>query len=193
MAINEKLNSILEDGEHILWSGVPQPYSLFDPSRKSGTMLSLCLAAGWAILSIGGYYALTLSQGGQLSIGVILFLLCFSLMILWMPISDKTRVKKLSYAVTDKKIIVVSTENTDPVVMRIKDIDGVRIDQADNGNCHVRAGKAAFKASPRKLPVIAHRGEYTDENGVKVYKGIVFFNVTAEDGKTISNLLKKDS
>ncbi len=193
MAITEKLHNLLQEGEIIRWSGSPQPYSLFDAGRRGGTILSICLAVIWAALSVGAYYALTVSKGGDISLGVVGFCLCISLLILWMPFSDKTRVKKLSYAVTDRNVFVVSAENTEPVVMPIKNVDAVRVDKGDNGNCHVRVGSGVFRASARKLPVMAHRGEYDDQNGKKVYKGVVFFNVTAEDGRIISNLLQKAS
>ncbi len=190
MGTNEKLNKALEEGEVIRWSGITQPYSLFDEGRKTGTIISLCWALGWAIVSIGGYYLATRSNGAEISTGVILFCIGISLIIVWMPISDKSKVKKLSYAVTDKKVIIVSKENDTPLTMPLADIDDIRIEKGDNGNCHVRVGSPVFKMSQRKLPVLAYRGEYVDEDGKKIYKGLGFFNVTAEDGKAISKLLK---
>ncbi len=190
MIATEKLNKTLEEGEVIRWSGVTQPYSLFDASRKTGTIISLCWALAWAVLSIGGYYAVALSNGAEISKGVIIFCLGVSAIIIWMPISDKSKVKKLSYAVTDKKVVIVSKENDAPIIMPLAAIDDIRIDKGDNGNCHVRVGSPVFKISSRKLPVLAYRGEYVDQDGQKVYKGMGFFIVRAEDGKAISKLLK---
>lgn len=187
MTSNEMLNTVLEDGETVQWSGAPQPYSLFDPSRKGSTYTTLCLAVAWGVLSVGGYYA----SGVEVKTGLVVFLLAVSGLIIWIPISDKSKVKKLLYAITDKKAIVASQENKDPIILPIADIDDVRVDTADNGNCHVRLGTPVFKVSSRKLPVLAYRGEYDDIDGNKKYKGVVLFNIKAEDGKLIKNLLRK--
>lgn len=187
MNVNEKLNQLLENGETIQWSGVPQPYSIFDPSRKASTITTLCVALLWTIISVGGYYA----SGTEIKTGIVIFFLAISAIIVWMPISDKGRIKKLLYGITDRRVIVTAQENSDPITMPIADIDDIRIDEGDNGNCHVRVGSRVFKASAKKLPGLAYRGEYDDQDGKKKYKGLVLFNVTAKDGKTIESLLKK--
>lgn len=190
MIDNEKLNSALEKGETIKWTGVAQPYGLFDESRKSSTITSIVCALAWAVLSMGGYYALTRSNGADIKTGVMIVLLAISFIILWMPISDKSKIKKLTYAITDKRAIIVSKENNNPIAMNFADIDAIRTDKGDNGNSSVRVGSAVFKAAPRKLPGLAYHGEFVSQNDNKTYTGLVFFNVSAEDGRTISNLLE---
>jgi hypothetical protein len=190
MINNEKLNNILEKRETIRWSGIPLPYSLFDGSRKTSTLMSLYWALAWAILSILGYYAMTASSGAEIKTGVLIFLVGISIMIALMPVLDKGKIKKLSYAVTDKRAIIVSGENDNPIAMPLADIDDIRIDKTDNGNCHVRIGSPVFKMPVKKLPGLAFRGEFVDQDGKKKYQGLVFFNVSAEDAKMIGNLLK---
>ncbi|SBW04102.1 hypothetical protein KL86DPRO_20258 [uncultured delta proteobacterium] len=114
------------------------------------------------------------------------FCVAVPLFVLWMPVSDKNKVKKLSYAVTDKRAIVLSDK---PISVRIADIDAIRTDNADDGNCHIRVGSPAFKAPSKKLPVLAWRGESCDQGDDKKYTGLAFFNVNAEDEKIIRNLL----
>lgn len=190
MIDNEKLNTMLENGETIQWSGVARPYSVFDETRKKGTILSVCIALAWAALSIGGYYAAIASSGAEAKTGLVLFLLAISFFILWMPLSDKGKIKKLLYAITDKRVIIGTSENNPPITMPIADIDAIRLDNADNGNCHVRMGSTVFKAAPRKLPGLAYSGKYIHENDAKKYTGLLFYNVSAEDGKAISTLLE---
>lgn len=187
---NEKLNSALEQGETIKWSGVPQAYSLFDESRKKSTIFTVCCAAAWAVLSIGGYYAAVASSNADIKTGVIVFLLATACLIVWMPISDKGKVKKLTYAVTDKRVLIVSKEDRNPIAMPFSDIDAIRVDKADNGSCNVRVGSSTFKTSLRKLPSLAYLGRFTLENDNKSYTGLALFNVKDEDGKKISNLLE---
>lgn len=182
-----RLNNILEQGEIIQWSGFPQPYSLFGESYKKSTIVSLGLALTWAVLLVGGYYALSITKGVEIQTPVMLFCVAVPLFVVWMYIADNKKVKRLSYVVTDKRAIVLSDK---PISMPIADIDAIRVDEADNGDCHVRVGSAAFKTSSRKLPILAHRGEFIGEDTEKICKGLVFFNVRAEDEKKLRTLLK---
>jgi hypothetical protein len=150
----------------------------------------VCLAVALGIILAGGYYAINASRGTEIKTGIMLFCLCVPLIVVWMPISDQSKVKKLLYAVTDKMVLIVSKDNDKPLTMRLADIDAIRVDQSDKGNCHVRVASPVFKAALRKLPGLACRGEFVDQDGNKMYKGLVLFNVSAEDGKVISNLLQ---
>ena len=189
MSENTNLHKVLEQGETIRWSGTPQPYSLFDESRKNSTIFTLSLALVVGIFLVGGYYGLSATRDMEIKSGVMIFLIFVPLFIIWMPLADKGKVKKLLYAVTDKRAIVVSGSDSKPITMPLSAVDDIRIDNADNSNCHVRVGSAVFKASTKKLPVLAFRGENDSEDN-QTYKGLVFFNVRAEDGKAIHNLLK---
>ncbi len=129
MINTEKLNAILEKGETVQWSGTPQPYSLFDESRKKSTYYTLCWALDWAIVTIGAYYALVIApSGSEVQKGVVGFLLIISLFIVWMPISDKSKVKKLTYAITNHRVIIIPHESTSLLTMRFAQIDAIRID-----------------------------------------------------------------
>ena len=187
MINNDTLNKFLEDGETIRWSGASQPNSIFDSSRKTSTTISLCIAAAWAVISVGAYYA----SGADIKIGVVLFLLAISAIILWMPISDNLKIKKLLYGITDKNVFVVSPDNAEPIMLPLPNNDEFRIENADNGNYHVKVGVPTFKMSARKLAVSAYRGEYDNDEGRKVYTGLVFFNISAKDGKMAEDLLKQ--
>ncbi len=186
MSDNSKLHSILEQGETVMWSGVPQPYSLFGESYKKSTIRTLCWALVWGVVLLGGYYALAVTKDVAIQKSILLFCAAVPVFIIGMAITDKNKVQKLVYAVTDKRAIVLSDK---PISMRIADIDDIRVDDADDGNCHIRVGSPAFKASAKKLPVLAYRGESSDQDNT-VYKGLAFFNVSAEDQKTIRALLK---
>jgi hypothetical protein len=185
-----KLKTFLEDGETIEWSGTPQPYTLFDASRKSSTVASLCWAVAWAVLLLGGYFALSIVKDLEIKSGVMVCLAAVPLFIAWVPVSDKGKVKKLLYAVTNKRVISLSQGESEPVAIARTAIDAVRVEQGDNGNCHVRIGSSVDKAPAKKLPGLAYRGEYDNHDGTKTYTGVVFFNVRSADGIAIQNALK---
>lgn len=190
MSDNTKLDAILEQDEKILWSGVAQPYSLFDESQKKSTMVTLGWALAWAIVLVGGYAAVAITQNVEIKTGVMVFCLCVPLLIIGMTVADKDKVKKLSYVVTNKRAIVLSDK---PIFLRTDDIDDIRVDTADNGNCHIRVGAATFKTSPRKLPFLAHRGVLSGQDSGKPYTGLVFYNVRGKDEKIVSPLLKGEA
>ena len=187
---DESLDKFLEDGEIVQWSATPQPYRLFDETHKTSTIISLCWALAWGIILIGGYYYTCASQGHEIKTGVMVFCSAIPVMLAWSPAADRNNVKKLTYAITDKKAIVISSEAEKACTMNIADIDGLRVEKTDNGNCHVRVGSPVFKASARKLPGLAFRGEFDNIDSNKIYKGLVFYNVSAEDGNAIRDLLK---
>ena len=190
MRDNEIFNKFLEEGETVRWSAAPQPYGLFDETHKTSTLISLCWALAWGIFLVGGYYWLSVSQGQEIRKGIMAFCAVIPLMLAWGPVTDKNNVKKLRYAVTDKKIIVVYSDTDKAFTMNTADVDELRFEKTVNGNCHLRLGSPVFKVSARKLTGLAFRGEFDTEGNDKIYKGLVFYNLSAEDGNAIHTLLK---
>jgi hypothetical protein len=186
----EKLNKLLKEGETTRWSGTPGSYGLFDKACRISTIIPLCLAFVFGIIPIPVYYAYCVSINYEVKIGVIIFFIIVFLVIAYRPVSDKNNVKSLLYAVTDKRAIIVSGKDDNARAMRIEDIDDLRIEEAGNGNCHIRIGSPVTKAATGKLPRLAYVGTFNEQDNVKIYTGLVFFNVPAEDGKTIAALLK---
>ena len=190
MQDNGTLSKFLKEGEAIQWSGTPQPYGIFDAAHKASTMISLCWALVWGIILVGGYYASTVKSGQEIKTGIMIVCALVPVAVAWSPIRDKNNILKQQYALTDKKAIVVSSEAGTPLTMNIADIDRVRVEKTGSGNCHVRLGSPVFQASARKLLGLACRGEFDSKDNNKIYKGLVFYNVSAEDGNVIRGLLE---
>ena len=188
MQNDEKLSKLLEKGGVVRWSGTPQPYGLFDETHKTSTMISLFWALLWGIILVGGYYASAVKTGQEIQKGIMAFCAVIPIAVAWGPIRDKSNIKKMLYALTDKRAIVISSDENNSLTMNITDIDGVRVEKTNNGNCHIRLGSPVFKASARKLLGLAYRGEFETEDNNKIYKGLVFYNVSAKDGDMIRGL-----
>ena len=190
MQDSEMFSKILKEGETMRWSGTPRPYGLFDETHKTSTLISLCWALAWGILLVGGYYALSVSQGQEIRKGVMFFCAIIPIMVACGPITDKGNIKKLRYPVTDKRLIITSAGETGKeCAMDVTDVDEWRVEKTANGNCHVRIGSKIFKASARKLISLATHGDYDMKGNDKIYKGLVLYNLSAEDGDTIYNIL----
>jgi hypothetical protein len=190
MPDNDNFEKWLEEGENIHWSGSPQPYGLFDEVHKTSTLVALCWAVVWGAILVGGYYALSVSRDLEIKTSVMVICAAVPLLIAWSPVGDKSNIKKLRYAVTDKKMIVISSEGGKECILPIMDLDAIRIEKAGDGTCHLRFGSSIFNVPARKLPSLAIRGEYEVSNNTRRYTGLVFYNVKTGDGETICDFLK---
>jgi hypothetical protein len=181
---------LIAEEDIIRWSGSPQPYGVFDEGHKISTLVTLCWAVSWGILLIGGYYAFCVARNLEIKTVVMIVCIAIPLLIAWAPVGDKNNVKKLLYKVTDKKITVTPSEGSREHALPISDIDLIRVEKAGEGTCHVRFGSATFKASAKKLIILAIRGEYKVQKDEKIYTGLVFYNISSSDGDVICDLLK---
>ena len=184
---NEKLNQFLEEGETIKWSGIPQPYGLFDETHRISTIIPLCCAVVCAIIIAVGYCIYCVSKGIDIKEGFMVFCALIPLVVAYRAVTGKNNIKKLIYAVTDKRVVIASKDKDKPCTMRIGDIDGLRSEEAGNGNYHIRIGSPMFKASAKRLSSLACDGKADAQDAVI---GTVFYNVSGDDEKVICNLLK---
>jgi hypothetical protein len=194
MSVSKDVEKWLEEGEALQWSGSPQPYSLLDKGHKTATFISWFWAAVWGVLLIGGYYALSISRGLEVKTSALVICAVVPLFIFWSPVGDKNRIKKLRYAITNKKVLVAtegSAGSEKPCVLPLAAIGAVRVEKADEETCNLRLGPSTFKAPARKLPPLAIRGNFeTSSSSEKIYNGLVLYNISDGDGETVCDLLK---
>jgi hypothetical protein len=194
MSIDSDLEKWLDEGEAVQWSGSPQPYGLLDEGHKTATLISWFWAAAWGIFLVGGYYALCISRNLEIKTSAMVICAIVPLFIFWSPTGDKNRIKKLRYAITNKRILVVaagSTGSDKPCTLPLTAIGTVRVEKAGKETCNLRLGPSTFRASARKLPALAIRGNFdTNANNERIYNGLVFYNIINGDGEAAGDLLK---
>jgi hypothetical protein len=194
MSVSKDVEKWLDEGEAVQWSGSPQPYSLLDEGHKTVTFISWFWAAVWGVLLIGGYYALCISRNLEIKVSAMVICAVVPLFIFWSPVGDKNRIKKLRYAITNKKVLVVSegaVSSEKPCVLPLAAVGTVRVEKADKGTCNLRLGASTFKASARKLLPLAIRGSFeSNSNNEKTYNGLVLYNIGNSDGEAACDLLK---
>jgi hypothetical protein len=154
---NDSVQKVLKEGETIRWSGCSQPFGLFDEEHKTSTISSFALALAVGGILSGGYWWQAMSQGMELKPGVMGFCICVGLLMLYGPFRNKKSVLRLRYAITDKRILVASTEKERVLSMPLSAIDGVRVEKAGDGTSHIRFGSSVFEASRKKTPDIGYR------------------------------------
>jgi hypothetical protein len=188
---NDWLKKILEKGETVRWTGSPQPYGLFDEAHRSATVASVVLALVVGAVLTGGYLWLCASRGIELTYGVVVFCLVVSLLILWRPISNKKFISGMKYAVTDRRLLALSTKSDRMQILPLPALDTARLVQAGIGTCHVLFGAPVVKAPAKKLPALAIYGQDAEgEGNAKTTKGMVFYNISADAGSAVHALLK---
>ena len=188
---SDKLREILEKGETVRWSGSAQPYGIFDEVHKSSTLMSVALGLAVGIILTGGYLWLCLSREIEVKSVIMIFTLGFTLLIIWGPVSNRQRIARMIYAITDKRVIALSTGIGKAFAMSLPELDAVRLVQAGPGTCHLLFGSSVAKVSGKKLLALTLHGQDAEgEDKVRISKGIVFYNISTEAGNALRALLQ---
>jgi hypothetical protein len=188
---NDRLREVLEKDETIRWSGSAQPYGIFDEAHKSSTFVSIAWGVAVGVVLVGGYLWLCMSREMEVKNVIIIFSLGFALLILWNPISNKKHLTHMRYAITDQRVIALSTGIGKAFAVPLPALDAVRIVQAGPGTCHILFGSSVAKASGKKLLSLTMHGQDVEgEDKVKISKGMVFYNISAEAGNALRALLQ---
>jgi hypothetical protein len=188
---SEKLREFLDKDETVRWSGSAQPYGIFDEAHKKSTLVSVIFGLAAGIFLAVGYLWLCVSRNIEVKNVILFFVLGFALLILWNPIANKKHLSRMKYAVTDKRVIAFSAGIGKAFAMPLSALDGVRFAQAAAGTCHILFGSPVAKATGKKLMSLTMHGRDVEgEDKVKISKGMVFYNVDSEAGKTLRALLQ---
>jgi hypothetical protein len=188
---SDRLREILEKDETIRWSGSAQPYGIFDEAHKNSTLASIVWGLAAGVILLGGYLWLCASRDIEVKNVIIFFVLGFVMLILWGPISNQKHLARMRYAVTDKRVIALSAGTSKAFAMSLPALDAVRIVRAGPGICHILFGSSVAKASGKKLQSLTMHGRDAEgEDKVKISKGMVFYNVSAEAGSLLRTLLQ---
>jgi hypothetical protein len=95
------------------------------------------------------------------------------------------------YAITDKRVIALSTGIGKAFAMSLLELDAVRLVQAGPGTCHLLFGSSVVKVSGKKLLALTLHGQDAEgEDKVRISKGIVFYNISTEAGNALRALLQ---
>ncbi|MDR0577343.1 MAG: hypothetical protein LBI87_07370 [Candidatus Accumulibacter sp.] len=191
MADGDKLREILEKGETIRWNSSTQAYGLFDEAHKKSTSMSMAVGLAVGIFLTGGYLWLCLSRNIELKNVIIFLCLGISLLVIWSPISTRKHLSSMRYAITDKRVIALSTETDKAITMPLSALDAMRVVQAGPETCHILLGSSISGASGKKLTALAMHGQDAEgEDKVKTSKGVVFYNISAGAESTLRVLLQ---
>lgn len=165
--MDELIKAKMEEGESVIWQGGPDNIKALDKTNKkrivTTSIISLLTAVALLLLYI-------INFKGDLKIA--LFLIILLALCAFAPVRsllDAKAVRKLRYVVTDKNLMVVSSEAKAASLSQIRDA-ALRTDPDDHLSFLV--GKRAVKAAPsnwRKLALTWQPGSADPDEPYDVF------------------------
>jgi len=171
----KRLNTLLEDGEQILWAGRPDPGKFMDgQNRRYNTRWFIITGAIFAAILIALAAGTVRSQTGFFNVFT-LFILLIGAVVIASPYSAYRKLRKVVYAVTNRRILVSSSE-TSRFVLDLDMADSVSVLPGDGQNATLCIGSPTAKIKPHKLRDCGSMGfRFDKDNGSLVYP--VFYNI----------------
>lgn len=146
--MQEEIRAALEEGEELLWSGRPEEFVTKDRTYGRAIIRNVIIKAVISAAVITGYIALALSRGVEVkTILVILLVLGAAALVYGDFRTANILRKKVCYAVTDRRLILLASELKGISYDRIKT---ARFAKDEDGHVTLLCGKDAVASSPVK-------------------------------------------
>lgn len=154
--------SELHEGEKLLWTGRPSDTGIVDSENKYSFFIGYAIAAVWIAASL---VKMIPERPDFISIVIIELVPIF---IILLPIINAGALKKTSYAITDKRVIV-NLGGSDNYSMEYDDLTPV--DARDNGTICI--GEAVYCKPRKERSILLYRGIQDEDKqclGIVLYK-----------------------
>ena len=159
---NEEPRAEIFENEKLLWTGRPSDTGLIDPDNKYSFYVSYAAAAIWIAASL---VKIIPARPDVLSIIIIELVPVF---IILLPILNARTLKRTTYAITDKRVIVY-LGGKDNYYMEYDDLTPAEV--RDNGTICI--GDAVYCKPRKERSILLYRGiQDEDKNchGIVLYK-----------------------
>jgi len=187
-ASEELLKSNLEEGETILWTGRADAAKPISTTNRGMCLASLIVSSVIAVFFISKMILSAAQSGGSISIAFILLVLGAAALLPGGVIGDGFRARKLSYAATDRRLIIISKSNFNSMFYRC--IHDAAFMRDSDGKVSLLCGKTALASKPWRWRDLATRnGSFLNEKGV--CDAFILYAVDDADGlkKAVSGRL----
>lgn len=159
--MEEYLKKELGEDEKLLWSGRPEPFETLDKTNKKAIIVK-AVVTGIVVVALCLAYILYASgSGAGVKIGVPVVVVLIGVFVALRPLIDAAKVRKsVMYAVTDKRLLIVS----DCVrSVEYSSINEVRFSTDEDGHNTLLCGEKGVKLKPSAWRVAVLTGVYIDE------------------------------
>ena len=156
-----KLQSILEEGEQLLWSGRPEPVGTLQGLYKSAILRKILMIAAGIIILAGWYISAAVKNGVEVQpIAIIVCALPFLYSIYNDFADGKALRERTLYAMTDRRMITVVGETVSAV--EYDKVDGWKVEADADGIMSLVCGCDALKGRERSRREFAVCGARTN-------------------------------
>ncbi|MBQ6321603.1 MAG: hypothetical protein IJI24_01900 [Lachnospiraceae bacterium] len=180
-----ELEKMLQDGEHVVWRGKAETFTILDGTNKSVFFLRLILCTLICIVVEILYVISATSTGADIKLGlmVIIFIACAASPLLFLSRSRKLR--KYQYVATNMGLFTVYDQIRS---MPYKRISSYVFKKDADGHTSLLCGKKGIAAKPGKWREIAYFGNPGDD-GVSPCDQFGFYAVDTPD--KLEDILKE--
>ena len=171
--MEELLKDSLEKDENLLWSGRPETFETLDTTNKRNFIIKTVVSVVVAAVLMALYIVYALKSGVGIKAFVVVLLVVCAVFGPLNTFTDASKLrKKVLYAVTDKRLLVVRDS--------IKDVDYVCIIESSfkkdaDGHTTLLCGGRAIKAKPTKWRAMTLIGKNSAEDDTGVCDSFAFY------------------
>ena len=186
--MEHKLESILQEGEQLLWSGRPEPVGTLQGIYKTAILRKLLLIAAGIVILAGWYISAAVKNGVEVQpIAIIVCALPF-LYSLYNDFADaKVLRERTLYAMTDKRMITVANDAVSGV--EYAHIEDWKLEADADGVVSLVCGTDAVKAKATARREAAVCGVRTNLD-TGMCESYVMYGITA-DGDKVAEIAAK--
>ena len=173
--MDERMKGQMAEGEKILWQGGAEAFETLDKTNKKRFWTTLIVCALTAIV-ISVLYVLNAKEAVKPGVVVIVVVICA-----FAPVRrflDAAAIRKLQYVVTDRQLMVVSSEAKTVLLSRIP-VCALRSDA--DGHLSFLAGEHALKVKPSHWRDLTLTGQPNAASGESV-ESFAFYAVADKAG-----------
>ena len=186
--MEHKLNSILADGETLLWSGAPEQFNMMSPTYK-GKMIRKILLVAVGIIGLSAWY-ISAAMANGVAVRPIAIVIC-ALPFLYSLYNDFRDAKKLQsvtlYAMTDRRMITVIDKTVS--FIPYEKIGCWKMEADGDGIVSLICGDDAMKAKATTRRAAAVCGAHTNID-TDLCESYVMYGITHDAGE-ISKIAAK--
>ena len=143
--MEEQLKEALAEGETILWKGTAEPYEALDKTHRQHFIIKIAVSLAIALAISIAYVAAAGIANTKFLLIVIVFLIAG--ITPYNTIADGRRLRKVLYAVSDRRIFTV---RDDVKSVEFSQIDCAELKRDPDGHTSLLIGRDGVKSKPTK-------------------------------------------
>ena len=158
--MEEKLRPIMDEGEKILWSGRPENFETLDKTHKSRFIRSSIITVVVTVALIVAYLMTIARTGAEMKVGLLVIMIALAIYVVASTFINANKLrKKMEYAVTDKRLVLIRDE---PKGISYDQIPIAALKTDEDGHGSLLCGAHAVNEAPAKWRASALAGIRTN-------------------------------